>query len=363
MSYLLRFVLLVYFFSVSLASASMSEDNFYEQLKKSPGYLDSFGGDTLHVVGDDLVVMTGALNEWTLSMYLLTNLDGQNLTFADFYEGDLDQVPRRVRGSSGYNVDSFITISPLDTPFYKRKYYIIMRNLKLAAAIRTMEQNKKYSFFAYIRDANYFYGFEKLNYVDRIPRLQGSIVEYAPENLGTVKASSLNIRKLDQPSVVVDQVKRDRDVPIYGSFADWYLIGENRVVAKKYIQQFPASMLWQEIYSEMLDQFLEVEKDQSKNFEEFLNKTVKFENNKVQNSLELQNALSSSDDFDRYAEKFIKVSKKLIEEGICLLNDFKENGGWWKSTTKDGNVYFTYCGEAIIQNRIYFDVDREEYFK
>lgn len=132
---------------MSLASASMSEDNFYEQLKKSPGYLDSFGGDTLHVVGDDLVVMTGALNEWTLSMYLLTNLDGQNLTFADFYEGDLDQVPRRVRGSSGYNVDSFITISPLDTPFYKRKYYIIMRNSELAAAIKTMEQNKKYSFF------------------------------------------------------------------------------------------------------------------------------------------------------------------------------------------------------------------------
>jgi len=30
-------------------------------------------------------------------------------------------------------------------------------------------------------------------------------------------------------------------------------------------------MLWQEIYSEKLDQFLEIEKDQSKNFEEFLN--------------------------------------------------------------------------------------------
>ena len=363
MRHLLRIAILVHFLSASLALAYTSEDDFYDKLEKSPGYLDSYGHDTLHVVGDDLVVMTGPLNDFALSIYVLTNLDGQKLTLADFYEGDLDQVPRRLEGSFGYSVDSFVTISPLDAPFYKRRYYIVMRNSNLAAFINSMEKSKKFSFFVYIPDADYYFGFEKLSYAERIPRLQGSIIEYAPENLGRIKADSLNIRKLDQPSLVVDQIKRDRKVPIYGTIGDWYIIGKNRIVAKRYVQQFPANFLWQELYSGMFDKFLEVEKDQSINFENFLNHSVKFEGNEPQNSLELRRALSSSDDFDSYSEEFIKISKQLIEEGRCTLSDFRDNGGWWKSATKKGNIYFTYCGEAVIKNRIYFDVESGTHFK
>lgn len=363
MTYLLRFSILIYIFTASLASAYMSEDDFYEQLNKSSGYLDSFGGDTLHVIGDDLVIMTGPLNQWALSMYVLTNLDERKLTFADFYEGDLDQQPRRVKGPSGYIVDSFILISPLDKPFYKRKYYIVMRNSELAVAIKTMEENKKFSFFAYIPDADYFFGFEKLSFAERIPRLQGSIIENAPENFGRVLASNLNIRKFGQPSLVVNQVERDSIVPIYGEVGDWHLIGESRIVAKKYIQKFSANFYWQMVYNENFDSLSEFEKNQSQFFEQFLNKISSFESVKTQSSLELKKALSSSDDFDIYSDDFLKVSKQLIVDGSCLLSDFKENGGWWKSSTKKGKIYFTYCGEPVIQNRIYFDIDSGSYFK
>ena len=66
--------------------------------------------------------------------------------------------------------------------------------------------------------------------------------------------------------------------------------------------------------------------------------------------------IKDSDDFGIYRTQFSKAAKKLIEQGKCTKNDFREIGGWLKSSEKGKYVYFTYCGGFTIQNRLYLDV-------
>jgi hypothetical protein len=67
-------------------------------------------------------------------------------------------------------------------------------------------------------------------------------------------------------------------------------------------------------------------------------------------------AIKSSDDFSKYQSVFISASEKLIKSGKCSLGDFKEMGGWWRSTNHNPKpVYFTYCGGMTISNRIYLN--------
>lgn len=69
------------------------------------------------------------------------------------------------------------------------------------------------------------------------------------------------------------------------------------------------------------------------------------------------NAIKSSDDISKYQSVFISISEQLIKTGTCSLDDFKEMGGWLKSTNhKPRPVYFTYCGGMTKSNRIYLDV-------
>ncbi len=68
-------------------------------------------------------------------------------------------------------------------------------------------------------------------------------------------------------------------------------------------------------------------------------------------------AIQSSDDYSIYSEQFIKITKKLIDNGTCSKNDLVEYGGWVKSQNqKSEPVYFIYCGGMTAANKIYYNV-------
>lgn len=74
--------------------------------------------------------------------------------------------------------------------------------------------------------------------------------------------------------------------------------------------------------------------------------------------------LKDSDNFAKYKKPFVEASKKLIAENICSMQDFKEYGGWMKSTNySNGKTYFTYCGGMSKGNRIYVDVSTGNVFR
>jgi hypothetical protein len=71
--------------------------------------------------------------------------------------------------------------------------------------------------------------------------------------------------------------------------------------------------------------------------------------------------VGGSDDFHRHRDAFVKAAEKLMASGECTERDFKEIGGWMKSTNKGAGIYFTYCGGG--SNRIYLDVSNGQTFK
>jgi hypothetical protein len=74
--------------------------------------------------------------------------------------------------------------------------------------------------------------------------------------------------------------------------------------------------------------------------------------------------VSGSDDYRHYKDVFARAAAELIESGRCTEQDFREMGGWLKSTThKDAPVYFTYCGEMQIQNRLYLNAATGDLFQ
>jgi len=79
---------------------------------------------------------------------------------------------------------------------------------------------------------------------------------------------------------------------------------------------------------------------------------------------QIEAAIAASDDFSLYKEQFILASTQLITVGRCSLEQLREYGGWVKSQThKTDPVYFTYCGEAHVSNRIYLNVATGEVFQ
>ncbi|MEJ7931628.1 hypothetical protein WG922_16775 [Ramlibacter sp. AN1015] len=77
----------------------------------------------------------------------------------------------------------------------------------------------------------------------------------------------------------------------------------------------------------------------------------------------LGQALKDSDQFGKHSATFLKASQALIDSGRCKLQDFKDNGGWSKSTQKGAGVYFTYCGGMHRNNRWYLDVSTGRTFQ
>ncbi|MDY0746574.1 hypothetical protein SNE35_18820 [Paucibacter sp. R3-3] len=79
---------------------------------------------------------------------------------------------------------------------------------------------------------------------------------------------------------------------------------------------------------------------------------------------EIAKLLVDSDDFSRYRKAFIKASQDLVARGQCSLQDFKEIGGWMKSTNAPtAPVYFMYCGGMTKANRIFLNARTGEVFR
>jgi hypothetical protein len=74
--------------------------------------------------------------------------------------------------------------------------------------------------------------------------------------------------------------------------------------------------------------------------------------------------VAQSDDFAEHRAAFARAAGKLISDGKCTAADFKEMGGWVKSTThRNEPVYFTYCGGMTISNRIYLNAGNGRVFQ
>lgn len=75
--------------------------------------------------------------------------------------------------------------------------------------------------------------------------------------------------------------------------------------------------------------------------------------------------ISGSDDYRRFKSEFAEAAEELIDSGKCSEEDFIEMGGWIKSATtyKNKPVYFMYCGNMRIDNRIYLNVKTGKIFK
>lgn len=79
---------------------------------------------------------------------------------------------------------------------------------------------------------------------------------------------------------------------------------------------------------------------------------------------ELAKLLTGSDDFARHRKAFIKASQDLVDRRQCTAQDFKDIGGWSRSTNFPSKpVYFTYCGGMSKNNRIYVNVATGETFR
>ena len=75
-------------------------------------------------------------------------------------------------------------------------------------------------------------------------------------------------------------------------------------------------------------------------------------------------AIRASDDLDRHQGIFVLVSSKLVEAGQCELSDFHDIGGWWRSAAhKPRSVYYTYCGGATNEHRIFVDTATGRLFR
>lgn len=82
------------------------------------------------------------------------------------------------------------------------------------------------------------------------------------------------------------------------------------------------------------------------------------------NASKAEKLVAGSDDFARYRAAFTKAAEALIGRRRCSEQDFREMGGWVKSSThRNEPIYFTYCGGATVANRLYLNADTGEIFR
>jgi uncharacterized protein YgiM (DUF1202 family) len=87
-------------------------------------------------------------------------------------------------------------------------------------------------------------------------------------------------------------------------------------------------------------------------------------NMKVIASAPIVEAIKSSDDLVMHQDTFVWVSDKLVKAGECKLSDFEDIGGWWRSVDhKPRPVYYTYCGGAVNNHRVYVNTATGETFR
>jgi uncharacterized protein YgiM (DUF1202 family) len=75
-------------------------------------------------------------------------------------------------------------------------------------------------------------------------------------------------------------------------------------------------------------------------------------------------AIGASDDLTKHRDTFMRVTKILVASGECKLSEFRDIGGWWRSTAhKPRPIYYTYCGGASNSHRIYLDATTGQTFR
>ncbi len=71
--------------------------------------------------------------------------------------------------------------------------------------------------------------------------------------------------------------------------------------------------------------------------------------------------ISDSEHYGIYGPKFEAIARELLAKGRCKEADFKEVGGFWKSTESGrAGQYFTYCGGMTLSNKIYVRVNTDK---
>ena len=74
--------------------------------------------------------------------------------------------------------------------------------------------------------------------------------------------------------------------------------------------------------------------------------------------------ISGSDDFQKYRSAFAQAAQSLVSSGRCREADFREWGGWIKSTNnRNQPIYFIYCGGSTVSNRLYLNAETGEVFR
>ena len=74
--------------------------------------------------------------------------------------------------------------------------------------------------------------------------------------------------------------------------------------------------------------------------------------------------VKDSDDFRQHRQAFVRATEQLIADGRCTEADFREMGGWVKSTNyRDAPVYFTYCGGMTLANKLHLDAQTGRIFR
>ncbi|MDB4583759.1 SH3 domain-containing protein [Draconibacterium sp.] len=75
-------------------------------------------------------------------------------------------------------------------------------------------------------------------------------------------------------------------------------------------------------------------------------------------------AIKASEDLAKYMGTFVSVSGKLIDAGECQLSDFEDIGGWWRSVDHQPRpIYYTYCGGASNNHRVFVNVNTGRVFR
>ena len=84
----------------------------------------------------------------------------------------------------------------------------------------------------------------------------------------------------------------------------------------------------------------------------------------AERATDMESLVSGSDDFSQYRHVFYEAATNLIASGQCQESDFRRNSGFIKSMLqRDEPIYFTYCGELTISNRIYLNAETGEIFR
>lgn len=78
----------------------------------------------------------------------------------------------------------------------------------------------------------------------------------------------------------------------------------------------------------------------------------------------IEELVAGSDDFEQYTTAFAEAAQSLIAQRRCTERDFRDMGGWVKSTSHSSQpIYFTYCGGATVANRLYLNAATGEVFR